>query len=135
MALHMLTYLSWTRHCYVGKMFTCQGVYCQAQGQLKDTCVVVIFTMYEQQRLFDLMRLKIWAHVDIGFCGFPQGPFFGLEAKRGQCPASTITAVRALHARLLHIFGKEGKKLETSFNLQLSLDDGSGLSRQGLTLA
>ena len=35
------------------------------------TCVIVILPMDQQQRLLDFVGLQVWAHVDVGICGFP----------------------------------------------------------------
>ena len=40
--------------------------------------------MNQQQRLFDFVSLQVWAHVDVGICGLPQGPLFSLKPKRRQ---------------------------------------------------
>lgn len=67
------------------------------------TCIVVIFAVYQEQRLLDLMSLEVRAHVDVCFCSFPQGPFLRLEAERSQCPAGQpqllpLQAVRHCYA-------------------------------------
>ncbi len=58
---------------------------------LDFTCVVVILSMDQQQRLLDLVGLQVGRHVDVGLCCLPQGPLLRLEAKRCQCPVSSHT--------------------------------------------
>ena len=85
----------------------------QKETELKQTCIVVVLPMDEQQGFLDLVGLQVGRHVDVSLRGLPQGPFLSLEAEGCQCPAITPSSLANSHSddmlltQLIRIWGQQ----------------------------